>query len=82
VRRCLSRDPGPDEIAELQKFLASQQVRFGREGADVWSLLTDDEQKKDEIAAKLPNGTSARDLAAWTALARVVLSLDETITKE
>jgi hypothetical protein len=30
----------------------------------------------------LPEGVSAPQLAAWTAVARVLLNLDETITKE
>jgi hypothetical protein len=36
----------------------------------------------DDRPAELPGGASASELAAWTALARVVLNLDETITKE
>ena len=30
----------------------------------------------------LPAGTTPRRLAAWTAVSRVILNLDETITKE
>jgi hypothetical protein len=30
----------------------------------------------------LPKGVRMDDLAAWTAVARVLLNLDETITKE
>jgi hypothetical protein len=82
VRRCLSRDPQQSEIETLQTFLGKQQERFGKQGADPWPLLTDDDKKKEELTAKLPNGTSPSDLAAWTAVARVVLNLDETITKE
>ena len=32
--------------------------------------------------ASLPKGTSVQQLGAWTALSRVLLNLDETITKE
>ena len=39
-------------------------------------------RSKDELDAKLPDGATPADLAAWTAVARVVLNLDETITKE
>jgi hypothetical protein len=31
--------------------------------------------------AKLPAGISAQDAAAWTLAARVLLNLDETLTK-
>jgi hypothetical protein len=34
------------------------------------------------MAADLPSDVAPAELAAWTALARVVLNLDETITKE
>jgi hypothetical protein len=77
-RRCLSRDPRPEELAVLEDFLTSQQERFHAEGADPWPLISDNPDQKPE----LPANAKAPDLAAWTALARVVLNLDETITKE
>lgn len=84
VRRCLSRDPQPHELVVLQKFLDQQQQRFASEGADPWALLADDDQQKQQLQANtdLPGGTTPAELAAWTAVARVVLNLDETITKE
>jgi hypothetical protein len=44
--------------------------------------LIDDENGKEALEAKLPAGVTPSELAAWTALTRVVLNLDETITKE
>jgi hypothetical protein len=82
VRRCLSREPEQKEIQVLQKFLDQQKQRFGKDGADPWPLVADDDKAKHQLEAKLPSGTGPADLAAWTALARVVLNLDETITKE
>jgi hypothetical protein len=82
MQRCLARKPKVDEMAVLQEFLARQKQRFGREGADPWLLLTDDEKSKEKLSANLPADATPADLAAWTALARVVLNLDETITKE
>ena len=82
VRRCLSREPKVDEMPVLQEFIARQKQRFSREGADPWMLLADDENSKKKLSANLPGGATPADLAAWTALARVVLNLDETITKE
>jgi len=84
IRRCLSRDPQPQELAVLQTFLDQQQRRMAGEGADPWALLADDDKQKEQLLAKaeLPGGATPAELAAWTAIARVVLNLDETITKE
>ena len=35
-----------------------------------------------EVKVPLPAGATPRQLAAWTAVSRVILNLDETITKE
>jgi hypothetical protein len=77
-RRCLSREPRPEELAVLEDFLANQKKHFLAEGTDPWPFIAD-EKPSDP---KLPGNMSPPDLAAWTALARVVLNLDETITKE
>jgi hypothetical protein len=82
VQRCLSRKPKGDEMRALQEFLARQKHRFSREGADPWLLLADDDASKEKLSGNLLAETTPADLAAWTALARVVLNLDETITKE
>jgi hypothetical protein len=79
MRRSLSRNPSPAELATLADFFHDQKQRFEAEGADPWQLLTTDDSQKNQ---PLPANVSAPDLAAWTALARVVLNLDETITKE
>jgi hypothetical protein len=82
VRRCLSRDPKADEQKVLTGFLDRQKQHFRQSGIDPWPLLAGDEKTKQHVTSQLPAGTTANDLAAWTALARVVLNLDETITKE
>ncbi len=82
VRCCLSRKPAADELAVLQRFLGRQMERFEQADADPWSLLIDDESDKESVKSELPEGTTPAQLAAWTTLARVVLNLDETITKE
>jgi Protein of unknown function (DUF1553)/Protein of unknown function (DUF1549)/Planctomycete cytochrome C len=82
VKRCLSREPRGDELKVLQSFLDRQRQRFTRAGADPWPLLADSESTKQKLAAKLSADTTPADLAAWTAVARVILNLDETITKE
>jgi hypothetical protein len=82
VLSCLSREPQDEELQVLQEFLGKQRQRFTSGGADPWPLIAADEKDKETVTAKLPNGTSPAELAAWTALARVVINLDETITKE
>jgi hypothetical protein len=82
IRRCLSRKPRGDELQVLQAFLERERLRFARSDADPWLLLADGQKSKQNIAAQLSAGTSPNELAAWTAVARVMLNLDETITKE
>ena len=83
VRRCLARDPREAELTVLQEFLDQQREHFTSKSADPWPLISDSEPPKNSTAiTNLPGNTSPAELAAWTALARVVLNLDETITKE
>ena len=82
VRRCLARDPLPDERQVLQDFLNRQKKRFADGASDPWPLIADDDAAKEKLSNELPDGATPSDVAAWTALARVVLNLDETISKE
>jgi mono/diheme cytochrome c family protein len=82
VRRCLSRDPKSDEQKMLTDFLGRQKQRFNHDGIDPWPLLANDGKAKQKLTAAVPAGTTPGDLAAWTAVTRVILNLDETITKE
>jgi hypothetical protein len=78
VRRCLSRRPTEGESKTLLDLLDRQTKRFARPDAAPWALAANDPAKPPP----LPAGTTAPQLAAWTAVARVLLNLDETITKE
>jgi hypothetical protein len=82
VKRCLSREPSLDEVKTLQAFVDKQRQRFNQPNADPMALMADDDKQKEAAKTKLPQGTTPADMAAWTSLARVVLNLDETITKE
>jgi hypothetical protein len=82
VRRCLARNPKEEEQKILYDFLARQKQRFQPGGVDPWPLLSSDEKAKQKLLSNLPAGTTPANLAAWTAAARVILNLDETITKE
>ncbi|MCA9010555.1 MAG: PSD1 domain-containing protein [Planctomycetaceae bacterium] len=77
-RRCVARVPTDTESLVLLKLLQDQQARFSQGGMEPLELATEDPEHPGE----LPPGVSASDLAAWTAVARVMLNLDETITKE
>jgi hypothetical protein len=77
-RRCLARKPAEAEAATLLDLLHRQVGRFEKPGADPWSLAADDPKKPP----LLPPGARPAQLAAWTAVTRVLLNLDETITKE
>jgi hypothetical protein len=77
-RSVLARKPAPTESAELLGLLKRQRARFGAGELNPWNLATGDPDKP----FALPKGVKMDDLAAWTAVARVLLNLDETITKE
>jgi mono/diheme cytochrome c family protein len=77
-RRCTGRKPTARELEVLLGFLARQAEKFAAPGAKPWELAANDPAHPP----KLPNGVSPAQAAAWTALARLLLNLDETITKE
>jgi hypothetical protein len=77
-RRCVARPPSAKESATLLALLTKETTRFADDKQNPWELATADPQHPPE----LPNGTTPAQLAAWTAVSRVLLNLDETITKE
>jgi mono/diheme cytochrome c family protein len=77
-RRTLARAPTPAELAELLALKNRQLERFTTGELNPWNLATNDPDKP----FALPKGVRMDDLAAWTAVARVLLNLDETITRE
>jgi hypothetical protein len=76
-RLCTARAPSPVEAEVLLQLLAKEDSRL----ADGWLSAIDLAGIKPDITA-LPANVTPRRLAAWTAVARVLLNLDETITKE
>ncbi len=77
-RRCTARVPTAREQAVLLAFYQQQVARFARPDLDPWKFALTAGQQRPE----LPAGTSPAQLAAWTAVSRVLLNLDETISKE
>jgi len=71
-RTCLSREPQEVEGRNLAEFLRSQRNRFEQAAFEAESLAP----------KPLPENTSAAEAAAWTAVARVLINLDEFITRE
>ena len=67
-RLCLTRPPKADELAALVKFYTAKRATFAT-----------DPERADAVAGA---GPGAAERAAWTAVARVVLNLDEFVTKE
>ncbi|MBI1914511.1 MAG: DUF1553 domain-containing protein, partial [Planctomycetes bacterium] len=71
-RLCLARAPTATERRVLDEFLARQRQEFGA-----------DPQAARKLAGLAVAGkTDVQEFAAWTALARVLLNLDEFITRE
>jgi hypothetical protein len=77
-RRCVARPPTPAETTALLELLERQAARFAAGTPDPWSLLADDPKARPA----LPEGISPARAAAWTLVARALLNLDETITRE
>jgi hypothetical protein len=77
-RRCLSRSPTDQEASTLLALYDKETKRFAGEQTAAAKFTADD--PKHPIS--LPSGATKEQLAAWTAVSRVLLNLDETITKE
>jgi hypothetical protein len=67
-RRCATRPPTKDELTLLTDFYAAQKRRF-------------ESKELDATPVAGPGAGDGYDRAAWAALARTVLNLDEVITK-
>ncbi len=77
-RRVLGRWPTPEERVDLLTLLSKAHQRI----ADGWIHAGELATGKAELPHQLPPGTTPAQLAAYTAVSRALLNLDETITKE
>ncbi len=75
-RRVLTRKPSVQESDELLRLLKQQRERFASGSLNPESFAFSDKP------LPLPQGITNPQLAAWTAVTRVLLNLDEAITKE
>ncbi len=71
---CLAREPSTSELEKLTAYVESQRQRIEKGEIDVAKLTGASSSSQDEL--------NANELAVWTAVARVVLNLDEVITRE
>ena len=71
-RTCLSREPSSEELGTLSEFLSIQRNRFSQSTKAAAAVAP----------ARRPEGVSAAEAAAWTAVSRVLINLDEFITRE
>ncbi|HWB98770.1 MAG TPA: PSD1 and planctomycete cytochrome C domain-containing protein [Bryobacteraceae bacterium] len=77
-RRCTARTPTDQESQALMGLLHRQTDRFSSGKLNPWDLAAPDPAHPPV----LPQGATPAQLAGWTAVSRVLLNLDETITKE
>lgn len=75
---CTLRHPTTDERDAVLTLLQSRRARIAEGWLNPRDIATGDPSKLPE----LPAGTTPQDAAAWTMAARVLLNLDETITKK
>jgi hypothetical protein len=75
-RRCLGRVPEGREMNELTGLLKREENYVGQGWVDTAALG----DKEGNVSP--PKGVTPTQLAAYTVVARVLLNLDETITKE
>ncbi len=74
-RLCVSREPDQFELQKLMELLEDQKKYFdGRTAAAVYVAAPD--------LNKIPEDLDLHKVAPWTIVARVLLNMDETITKE
>ena len=71
-RLCVGRQPEKEERQRLATLLESEMLSFAQSS----------DEAKELAPAKLPKGADVTEYAAWTSVSRVLLNLDETISRE
>ncbi len=72
-RLAVGRPPEPDEVERMQRFLDGQRVSFAADGGSARALAA---------GPRPVRGVAPVEMSAWTALARVILNLDELVTRQ
>jgi mono/diheme cytochrome c family protein len=85
-RVCLARPPSPVEAKRLEQYLRLQLSEFRAAPAAAHALLTGVSRSAPQVggAERVDSalGPSVAERAAWTSVARILLNLDEFITRE
>lgn len=76
-RCCTARVPTADELSEILRVLSVQRQRLAEGWLNPREITSGDPGKLPE----LPPDTTPQDAAAWTLTGRVLLNLDETLSK-
>jgi hypothetical protein len=74
---CTSRPPSSEERNELLALLQTRRQRLAEGWLNPREVVTGDPAKLPELT----QGTTPQDAAAWTLVCRVLLNLDETISR-
>jgi mono/diheme cytochrome c family protein len=77
-RRCLSRRPTVEETSALLALYDNETKHFASNATSGMTFAANNPKHPPA----LPPGTTVDELASWTAVSRVLMNLDETITKE
>lgn len=77
LRWCIARPPSGDELAAFAGLLADSRRWYGEHGEEVKSLVDD-----GPSGGAAATGAAPAEVAAWTATARIMLNLDEFLTRE
>jgi hypothetical protein len=77
-RRALGRSPTSAEKNELLSLLQKERTRI----SEGWVNANEIASGKSETQKDLPKNATPTQLAAYTVVSRVLLNLDETISKE
>jgi hypothetical protein len=72
IRLCLSREPDSVELQTLLDFLNQRRREFA----------SDPDEANQVAGPELPRESNPLQLAAWTAVSRALLNLDEFLTRE
>ncbi len=75
---CTARPPTAEELSILEKFLEQQREHFANSAVEAQRLIQGSDRSL--IGSITPEAMS--EIAAWTVVGRVLLNLDETVTKE
>ena len=73
-QRAVARPPAPEEVRLLRRLFDQQRARYQADPESARALLSTG-------ARPVPADLAPAELAAWTAVARALLNLHETVTR-